>query len=66
MAQANNERITADPDEMSMKDLFLKLRGWRKYLQSKWIVILIACLLGGSLGLTYSFLKKPIYVADLS
>lgn len=66
MALANNEKIAADPDEMSLRDIILKLRVWQKYLKSKWIIILIGGLLGAILGLTYSFLKKPLYTAQLS
>ena len=35
-----------------------------KYLLSKWLIILIAGIVGGALGLVYSLIKKPIYTAE--
>ena len=56
-------RIDANDDEISLKDLILKIREWWKYLLSKWVVILIAGIIGGLIGLGYSFYKKPVYTA---
>ncbi|MFD1629026.1 Wzz/FepE/Etk N-terminal domain-containing protein [Pseudopedobacter beijingensis] len=53
---------TAD-DEISLKDLILKIKEWISYLCSKKWTIIIAGLIGGVLGLTYSLIKKPIYTA---
>ena len=39
------------------------LGGWFKYLLSKWIIILIFGLIGGALGIWYSFTKKVTYTA---
>lgn len=55
-----------DDDEISLKDLILKLQDWWRYLLSKWLIILIVGLLGGALGLIYSIYKKPTYVATLT
>lgn len=53
-------------DEISLKEVILKLnKGWR-YLLSKWVTIVIAGAIGGALGLTYSLFEKPIYKAELS
>ena len=58
---------TADPtnhtDEISLKEIFLKIGEWYRYLLSKWLIILLFGLLGGALGLTYAWFKKPIYTA---
>lgn len=51
-------------DEISLKELILRLNGWYQYLFSKWKIILIAGVLGGILGLTYAYFKKPIYNAE--
>lgn len=52
-----------DPDEISLKEVILKVRvGWR-YLLSRWAIILVAAVIGGLLGLAYSFIKKPVYTA---
>lgn len=50
-------------DEISLKELILKIREWWSYLWSKKIIIIGAGIIGGALGLGYSFTKKPIYTA---
>ncbi len=50
-------------DEISLKELILKLGEWYRYLLSKWLIILIAGLIGGALGLAYAFTQKPVYTA---
>jgi hypothetical protein len=64
----NNSKIQNDQleDEISLKDLILKIQEWWRYLFSKWLVILIAGLIGGALGLGYSIYKKPTYTATLT
>jgi len=57
---------TNDADEISLKDLILNLREWKKYIFTKWKIILIACLIWGIFGLALSYLIKPIYKAELS
>jgi hypothetical protein len=66
MAQTNNEKITIESDNVSLKDFILKLQEWWRYLRSKWILILCAGILGAALGIVYSYFKKPVYVAELS
>jgi hypothetical protein len=53
-------------DEISLKELIEKGRDWFSYLLSQWKIILLAGFVGAVLGLTYSFVKKPIYTATLS
>ena len=50
-------------DEISLKELILKIREWWQYLWSKKWIIIAAGLVGALLGLGYSFIKKPIYTA---
>lgn len=50
-------------EEISLKELILKLRSAFIYLRSKWIIIMLFGILGGALGLLYSIFKKPIYTA---
>lgn len=54
---------SAEPDVISLKDLVAKLKEWRLYLLSKWIIILTFAVLGGICGYTYSSLSKPVYTA---
>jgi len=57
-----SENIQAD-DEMSVKDLLIKVRAYTFYFYTKWATILIFIVLGGLVGLFYSWFKKPIYAA---
>ncbi|MFN7099621.1 MAG: Wzz/FepE/Etk N-terminal domain-containing protein, partial [Flavobacterium sp.] len=59
-----NEQIPTD--EISLKELIAKLKEWYSYLLSQWKVIVLAGIVGAVVGLTYSFIKKPIYTATLS
>lgn len=49
-------------DEISLKELILKIRDWWKYLWGKKWTIIVVGIIGGALGLAYSF-KKPVYTA---
>lgn len=53
-------------DEISLKELFEKAKEWFAYLLSKWKIILLSGIIGASLGIGYSLVKKPIYTAKLS
>ncbi|WP_163407813.1 Wzz/FepE/Etk N-terminal domain-containing protein [Flavobacterium ajazii] len=53
-------------NEISLKELLEKGKEWYFYLVLKWKVILLAGILGGILGLGYSFTKKPVYTATLT
>lgn len=50
-------------DEISLKELILKIQEWWQYLLSKWVIILIFGLLGGMLGFAYAYTKKAMYTA---
>jgi hypothetical protein len=52
--------------EISLKELLKKGREWYSYFVSQWKIIVLAGILGAALGLTYSFIKKPVYTASLS
>jgi len=53
-------------EEVSLRDIIIKIKEWWRYLLSKWIIIFLAGLFGGVLGFTYAYLKKPTYKAELS
>jgi len=38
----------------------------RTYLFSKWVIIVICCIVGAIVGISYAFVKKPTYLATLS
>ncbi|MES2276354.1 MAG: Wzz/FepE/Etk N-terminal domain-containing protein [Bacteroidota bacterium] len=51
-------------DDISLKDIAKKIRFWRKYIWSKKLIILLISSIGGILGFTYAYLKKPVYTAS--
>ncbi|WP_017494989.1 Wzz/FepE/Etk N-terminal domain-containing protein [Flavobacterium sp. WG21] len=60
------EKKTIENDEISLKELLEKVKVWRYYLLSEWKIIVLAGIIGAVLGLTYSFIKKPVYTATLT
>lgn len=58
----NHTNQTAE-QELSLKDLFLTLKGWFTFLLSKWLIIFIVSLLGGFLGYFYAYYSKTAYTA---
>jgi hypothetical protein len=58
--------LPINKDEISLKELILKGKEWFNYLLSQWKLIILAGFFGAGLGLTYSFIKKPVYTASLS
>lgn len=53
-------------EEISLSELIKKGKEWYAFVLSKWKTIVLAALIGSMVGLTYSFIKKPIYTASLS
>ncbi len=53
-------------NEYTLKELVIQIKEWSGYLLSQWKIIVPVGILGGALGLTYSFFKKPDYTASLS
>lgn len=53
-------------EEISLKVLIEKGNDWFTYLFIQWKIIMLAAVLGATIGLVYSFIKKPIYMATLS
>jgi hypothetical protein len=67
MVQSDIEdRDTDIDDKTSLKHFIQRMQYWWAYLKRKWKLILLAFLVCAALGLTYSFLKKPVYDAGLS
>lgn len=60
------ENISLENNEISLKELLERTKDWFLYLLSNWKIILLIGIIGGGLGLTYSFIKKPIYTATLT
>jgi uncharacterized protein involved in exopolysaccharide biosynthesis len=64
--QQNNEIKNIPDDEISLKELILKIRDWYRFLLSKWLVLIAAGIIGGGIGVGYAFTQKAIYTANLS
>ncbi|MFD1601601.1 Wzz/FepE/Etk N-terminal domain-containing protein [Flavobacterium artemisiae] len=60
------EKRTIENEEISLKDLLKKIKEWYSYLLTQWKIIVLAGIIGASLGLVYSLKKKPIYTATLT
>jgi uncharacterized protein involved in exopolysaccharide biosynthesis len=55
-----------DSDEISLKELILKLQEWWSYLLGQWKLIIYVAFIGSLLGLGYAFTQKPVYKAEFS
>lgn len=53
----------SNTEEISLKELILKLQLAFNYLKSKWMIIILCGIISGALGLLYAVFKKPIYTA---
>ena len=60
------ETTPSAEDEISLKELIIKLKDWFTYLLSKWMIIGLAGFIGAGIGLFYALNDKPIYTATLS
>jgi hypothetical protein len=58
-----DKNINSEPDEISLKELLLKLKSAIAYLKTKWILIVFCGIIGGLLGFVYASYKKPLYIA---
>jgi len=52
-----------ESEEISLKELILKIIDWWRYLLSKWLVIVVFGLFGSALGCWYATTKEPLYTA---
>lgn len=62
-SNSNTNKAQVQNDEISLKELILKIREWGRFFFAKWKIILSVGVLGSVLGYTYAFFKKPIYTA---
>ncbi|KAF2510917.1 lipopolysaccharide biosynthesis protein [Flavobacterium zhairuonense] len=60
------EKQLIENDEISLKVLVQKIGEWKEYLLSQWKIIILAGIIGGVLGLTFSLIKKSTYTATLT
>lgn len=53
-------------DEISLTEIVKKAKEWYAYILTQWKVIILAGIIGASLGLSYAFIANPVYTATLS
>ncbi|MBS4063130.1 MAG: hypothetical protein KGZ74_01145 [Chitinophagaceae bacterium] len=53
-------------DEVSIKELFLKIKEWVAYFKTQWQILVFVGVLSASVSFLYAYLQKPIYTATLS
>jgi len=58
-----DKTFKTEPEEISLKEVALKLMLAINYLKSKWILILSLGILGSIIGVGYAIIEKPIYTA---
>ncbi len=58
--------IRGQADDISLKELVTKMQEWIRYFLSKWVIILLFCLVGSVLGVLYAVYKKTNYTATLN
>lgn len=68
MALDNNqiENSNIDNDEISLKELIIKIKDLVVFLKSKWKIFFLAGVIGGLIGLTFALFEKPTYKAVLT
>ena len=52
-------------DEITLKDIVLKIKEWYRLLLGKWKLLLLAGVLGAAIGLVSAVLKPTTYKAEL-
>jgi hypothetical protein len=64
--KSTDSDIQTMDDEVTLKDIILTVKVWWKYFVSKWVILFLAGVLGGAVGLLYAYFQKPVYTAYLS
>ena len=62
--QNNTSQI--DNDEISLKELVLKIKEWYQFLLTKWKLIVLAGIIGGLIGFSYAYRQPTTYKAVLT
>jgi hypothetical protein len=60
------ENNSLETDEISIKELILKIKEWVAYFKSKWKIIITISFIGAMAGLGYAFVNKTTYKAVLT
>lgn len=66
MASSQQNPNLYKEEEVTMKDLIIKTGEWWRYLWKKKFIIILFGILGAGLGVTYSYIKDPVYIGELT
>lgn len=66
MPEIQVQQPNTQNDEISLKELILKIKEWVNYLKTKWVIILSFGIIGAGIGYVYAYLQKPKYTAILT
>lgn len=61
-----SENNQIDTDEISLKELILKIKEWVTFLISKWKIIFLISFIGAIIGVGYAYFDKPKYKGVLT
>ena len=61
-----NSTAQFENDEISLKELIMKIKEWYQFLLTKWKLILLAGIIGGLIGFTYAYRQPTTYKAVLT
>jgi uncharacterized protein involved in exopolysaccharide biosynthesis len=64
MITEQNNTISTENDEISLKELIQKIQEWIAYLKTQWKLIIGIAALGGIIGFVYASFQKPTYLAN--
>lgn len=56
-------KVDRESEQVTLKDLFIKIENWYNYLLSKWLLILMFAAFGGVLGYAYAASQEDHYIA---
>lgn len=66
MTPEKEHNARSDSERISFKDIIVRLHNWMVYLISRWRSVLTLTFIGAATALSYTFIAKPIYVAETS
>jgi uncharacterized protein involved in exopolysaccharide biosynthesis len=62
----NINTVIFENDEISLKELIVKIKEWIAYLKTKWKLIIAISAIGGIIGFAYASFQKPTYKAVMT
>ncbi|MEE1946841.1 lipopolysaccharide biosynthesis protein [Pedobacter sp. KR3-3] len=60
------EKKISSVEDIQIKDVLYKVVQWYRFLLSKWLIILIVALVGGTIGIVNAYFRKTTYIATTS